>query len=79
MRKSNLEKLGAAACLLVVTTGTVMAESHRSYDECHQLAVARGLSKPSLAAGDRYNRLKAAGQKTHPQGFIARCMAGIQE
>jgi hypothetical protein len=51
----------------------------RSYDECRQLAVSRGLTRPSMDSGQRYERLQAAGHKTKPQGFIARCMAGIQD
>jgi hypothetical protein len=51
----------------------------RSYDECRQLAVSRGLARPSMNSGQRYERLQAAGLKTKPQGFIARCMAGIQD
>jgi hypothetical protein len=51
----------------------------RSYDECRQLAVSRGLVRPSMDSGQRYERLQAAGYKTKPQGFIARCMAGIQD
>jgi len=30
-------------------------------------------------AGQRYQRLKVAGHTAHPTGFIARCMAGIQD
>ena len=51
----------------------------RSYDECRQLAVSRGLARPSMDSGQRYERLQAAGHKTKPTGFIARCMAGIQD
>lgn len=51
----------------------------RSYDECRQLAVSRGLTRPSMDSGQRYERMRAAGRKTKPQGFIARCMAGIQD
>lgn len=80
MRNPMLVILGSGACLFAAGTVTAVAQKHaRSYDECRQLGIARGLSKPSVLAGDRYNRLKVAGQKTHPTGFIARCMAGLQD
>lgn len=50
----------------------------RSYDECRQLAVSRGIARPSMNSGQRYERLQAAGHKAKPTGFIARCMGGIQ-
>lgn len=65
------------ALLIFSTTG--FAGGKKSYQECHDLAVSRGLARPSQDAGQRYQRLKAAGSTTHPTGFIARCMAGIQD
>jgi hypothetical protein len=67
--------------LLLLTSGiaTQAAANGRSFDECRQLAVSRGLARPSMDSGQRYERLKAARLKTKPQGFIARCMAGIQD
>jgi hypothetical protein len=53
---------------------TKQAASARSYEECHQLAVSRGL-RPGKRA-ERYEMLKGFGHKTNPQGMIARCMAG---
>jgi hypothetical protein len=53
------------------------AGDKKSWQECHDLAVSRGLTRTSPDAGQRYQRLKAAGHTAHPTGFIARCMAGI--
>jgi len=60
---------------LISTTG--FAGAKKSWQECHELAVSRGLVRTSPDAGQRYQRLKAAGHTAHPTGFIARCMAGI--
>jgi hypothetical protein len=47
----------------------------RSFEECHALAVSRGVHPKKRA--DRYTTLQGHGQKTkNPQGLIARCMAG---
>jgi hypothetical protein len=62
---------------LFSTTG--LAVEKKSYQECHELAVSRGLVRQSPVAGQRYERLKVTGHITHPTGFIARCMAAIQE
>lgn len=80
MRNSILLLFGSVACFLAATTATVTAQKQaRSYDECRELAIERGLTRPSMDSGQRYQRLKAAGLKAHPQGFIARCMAGQQD
>jgi len=80
MRNPILVILGSAACFFAASTVVLVAQKHvRSYDECRQLAIAHGIARPSANAGARYQRLNAAGQKTHPTGFIARCMAGIQD
>jgi hypothetical protein len=80
MRNSVLVLLGSAVCLLAVATTVGAAQKQaRSYDECRQLAISRGWARPGLNASARYQRRKAAGLTTHPTGFIARCMAGIQE
>jgi hypothetical protein len=65
------------ALSLFATTG--FAGDKKSYQECRDLAVSRGIARPGADAGQRYQRLKAAGATTHPTGFIARCMAGIQD
>jgi hypothetical protein len=62
---------------LFSTTG--FAGDKKSWQECHDLAVSRGLAHTSPDAGQRYQRLKVAGHTAHPTGFIARCMAGIQD
>jgi hypothetical protein len=64
---------------LPLFSATGFAGGKKSYQECHDLAVSRGLARPSQNAGQRYLRLRAAGMPTHPTGFIARCMAGIQD
>ena len=58
---------------------TAFAGDKKSYQECRDLAVSRGIARPSQDAGQRYQRLKVASHTTHPTGFIARCMAGIQD
>ena len=79
MRNLVLALLGSAVCLMAVTTTNVTAQTHgRSYDECRQLAISRGW-KPRQNASARYLRRKAAGLKTQPEGFMARCLAGIQD
>jgi hypothetical protein len=65
--------------IAAVLSGPAMAapatSSARSFEECHQLAVSRGVHPRKRP--DRYTALKGAGQKTtNPQGLIARCMAG---
>jgi hypothetical protein len=62
---------------LFSTTG--FAGDKRSYEDCRALAVSRGLLRQYVDAGQRYQRLKVAGHTAHPTGFIARCMAGIQD
>jgi hypothetical protein len=69
----------AALFALLLFSITSFAGSKRTYQECRDLAVSRGLARPSLNASQRYQRLTAAGSTTHPTGFIARCMAGIQD
>jgi hypothetical protein len=62
---------------LLSTTG--LAGDKKNYEDCRALAVSRGLMHQSVDAGQRYQRLKVAGHTAHPTGFIARCMAGIQD
>ena len=64
---------------LPLISTTSLAGGKKSYQECRDLAVSRGLARPSPDAGQRYQRLTAAGNTAHPMGFIARCMAGIQD
>jgi hypothetical protein len=79
MRILVLALLGSAVCLPAVTPTVVAAQKQaRSYDECRQLAISRGW-KPRQNASARYLRRKAAGLETHPIGFMARCLAGIQD
>jgi hypothetical protein len=69
----------AALFALPLFSTTSFAGGKKSYLECRDLAVSRGLARPSPDAGQRYRRLTAAGSTAHPTGFIARCMAGIQD
>jgi hypothetical protein len=69
----------AALFALPLFSTTSFAGGKKSYEECRDLAVSRGLARPSPNAGQRYQRLTAAGSTAHPTGFIARCMAGIQD
>jgi hypothetical protein len=80
MRNPMLVILWSAACLFAASTDTAVAQKHaRSYDEFRQLAISRGDIRPSVKAAARYRMRKAAGLTTQPTGFIARCMAGIQD
>ena len=79
MRNPVLVMFGSVVCLVATTVVVAAQKQARSYDECRQVANSRGISRPSVNAGARYQRLKAAGQKAHPTGFIARCMAGLQD
>ena len=49
--------------------------SGRSFEECQKIALARGLRYATPPK--RYTMLKGHGQKTNPQGMMARCMAGL--
>jgi len=46
----------------------------RTFEECHALAVSRGVHPKKRP--ERYQTLKGFGEKTNPQGLMARCMAG---
>jgi hypothetical protein len=48
--------------------------SARSFEECHALAVSRGVHPKKRP--DRYTTLTGFGEKTQPEGLMARCMAG---
>jgi len=69
----------AALFALPLFSTTGFAGDKKSWQECHELAVSRGLVRTSSDAGQRYQRLKVSGHTTHPTGFIARCMAGIAD
>ena len=69
----------AALFVLLLLSTTSFAGGKKSYQECRDLAVSRGLARPSPDAGQRYQRLTAAGSAAYPTGFIARCMAGIED
>ena len=79
MRNPMLVILGSAACFIAATVVVAAQKQGRSYEECRQLAISRGDARPSIKAAARYRMRKAAGLTTHPTGFIARCMAGIQD
>jgi hypothetical protein len=79
MRNPMLVILGSVACLVAATVVVAAQKQGRSYDECRQQAISRGDARPSIKAAARYRMRKAAGLTTHPTGFIARCMAGVQD
>jgi hypothetical protein len=59
------------------TTGSEAAE--RSYEQCRDLAIARGVAPRYATSGKiegQYLRYKAAGTALHPRGLMARCMSG---
>jgi hypothetical protein len=79
--ETTMLKLFGATALAVLLCGPALAEKNmkvasngRSYEECRDIAVARGHRYGKNP--DRYLMLKGHGQKTNPQGLIARCMAG---
>jgi hypothetical protein len=55
-----------------------LAASKRTFEECQQLAISRGIPI-KRAHPNRYMMLKGFGEKTKPKGFMARCMAGVQD
>jgi hypothetical protein len=68
--------LSVWAALSGSVAGAATSTSVRSYEECHAIAVSRGV-RPGKRA-ERYTMLKGFDHKTNPQGLIARCMAGKQ-
>lgn len=64
--------------LFFVTVATSSFAATRTFEECQQLAVSRGIPIKK-AHPDRYMMLKGFGEKTKPKGFMARCMAGLQD
>ena len=64
--------------LLVVTIPAVGFATTRSFEECQKVALSRGIPI-KRAHPDRYVMLKGFGEKTSPKGFMARCMAGLQD
>jgi hypothetical protein len=67
----------AAAILLLMAwpNPSTAAKAGRSYDECQQLAIARGL-KAQAKPNPRFHALNAQGQANKPTGFMAQCMTG---
>ena len=61
----------------VMSVPAVGYAKERTYDECQQLAISRGIPIKRTHP-DRYTMLKGMGEKTNPKGFMARCMAGLQ-
>ena len=64
--------------LLVVTIPAVGFATTRTFEECQKLALSRGIPIKK-AHPERYMMLKGYGEKTNPKGFMARCMAGLQD
>jgi hypothetical protein len=57
---------------------TASFAASKTFEECQQIAITRGIPI-KRAHPDRYMMLKGSGEKTKPKGFMARCMAGIQD
>ena len=64
--------------LLIVMISAASFATTRSFGECQKLALSRGIPIKK-AHPDRYMMLKGYGEKTDPKGFMARCMAGLQD
>ena len=63
-----------AFCTAALAEKTKQTGPLRGFEECHQLAVARGVHPKKRP--ERYDMLNGFQQKTNPTGLIARCMAG---
>ena len=63
---------------LVVAGPSANFTATRGFEECQKLALSRGIPVKK-AHPDRYMMLKGYGEKTNPKGFMARCMAGVQD
>ena len=74
MFKGTLALGLATTVALIFSADVSTAKTTRSYEECHAIAVSRGV-RPGKRP-DYYLARAGAGQKTKPQGLIARCMAG---
>ena len=64
--------------LLFVASPSASFAGTRSFEECQKVALSRGIPI-KRAHPDRYMMLKGHGENTDPKGFMARCMAGVQE
>jgi len=74
-----MKTIGAFGLLfLVVAFPASSFATTRTFDECQRLALSRGIPIKK-AHPDRYMMLKVHGEKTNPKGFMARCMAGLQD
>ena len=69
--------MSAAAALLLIAWPNLStaAKAGRSYEECQQLAIARGL-KAQARPNPRFEALNAEGKANKPTGFMAQCMTG---
>jgi hypothetical protein len=71
--------LGLLIVVLAIPVASLAAKKEgRTYEECQQLAISRGIPIKRTHA-HRYMMLKGMGQKTEPKGFMARCVAGLQD
>ena len=77
--KSLMKTIATLGLLLgAIAIPTASLATARTFEECQKLAVARGIPIKK-AHPDRYMMLKGNGEKTDPKGFMARCMAGLQD
>jgi hypothetical protein len=70
--------LAVAVLLSAPPFATPSNAAGRSFEECQAYAISLGIhpNRSSTTVNTRYERYKAAGTAIHPQGVIARCMAG---
>jgi hypothetical protein len=78
-RKCCLILIAVSLPLLAPSLATPSNAAGRSFEECQAYAISLGI--PASRTGKvnaRYLRYQAAGTAMHPQGIIARCMAGTR-
>lgn len=78
--KHRFLALAVAVLSLAPSLATPANAAGRSFEECQAYAISLGIppNRGSSRVNSRYLRYKAAGTAIHPQGVIARCMAGMR-
>ena len=64
----------ALACCGFFAGAHASTVAARSFEECRELAIQRGLVRPHYP--HRYKMLTGFKAKTKPKGFMAQCLAG---
>ena len=75
-RKIFMWSIPLLSATFLIGSPVIGSTKERSFEECQTLAVSRGF-QIRTAHAYRYERLKNSGEKTHPTGFMAQCMAGM--